>query len=249
MRLLLALVIGLVAPAGSAAGGDRVQTGPESGGDAAKSGPSSGVDRGSPGAPESDECAETIAGRVQAHYQGVRDLHARFAQTQHSVAFGGAADQPTRGEVWFAKPGRMRWSYEEPEPSLVVSDGATLWIYDPGAREVQVLPVDRAFLSGAAIQFLLGEGRILESFRVSAETCAGESVELALVPRAESTYERLVLQVRTDSGAVQGTEVFDLFGNRTRVRFEQVETNREPPEGLFRFEAPEGVRVLSLESP
>jgi len=57
----------------------------------------------------------------------------------------------TRGRVVFAKPGRMRWVYESPEPSLVVSDGETLWIYDPAAREAQRLPVTQGYLTGAAL--------------------------------------------------------------------------------------------------
>lgn len=196
----------------------------------------------------SDECAEEVARRVQAHYEGVRDLTARFVQTQRSVAFAGGEEE-ARGEVSFAKPGRMRWSYESPEPSLVVSDGEKLWIYDPEAREVQVLSVDQGFLSGAAFQFLLGEGRILDTYRVSARGCGEERTVLELVPRAESTYERLELEVDPAQGAVHATSVVDLFGNRTDVAFEEVRVNRGLEADLFRFEPPEGVRVLTLPGP
>lgn len=196
-------------------------------------------------------CVVELTDRVQAHYEGVRDLHAGFVQRQRSVVFGGSAEeQPAaRGEVWFAKPGRMRWSYREPEPSEVVTDGKTLWIYDPTAAEVQVLPVDEGFLSGAGFQFLLGEGRIRDSFQVTTEDCHLETARLTLTPRAESTYELLHLWVATGSGAVEQTEVADLFGNRTRVTFEGVETNQDPSDEFFRFDPPEGVRVLELTRP
>ncbi len=115
---------------------------------------------------KSPSCAEEVALRVQGHYEGVRDLQAEFSQSTHNAVLGDVpgAEIPARGRVVFAKPGRMRWVYESPEPSLVVSDGETLWIYDPTLKEVQVLSVDAGFLSGTAIQFLLGEGQILESF-------------------------------------------------------------------------------------
>jgi outer membrane lipoprotein carrier protein len=202
-------------------------------------------------APAPADCAESVARRVQARYDGVRDLRARFVQTTRSVAFGAESPdaEPARGEVAFAKPGRMRWSYEAPEPSLVVSDGETLWIYDPLAREVQVLDVDEGFLSGAALQFLLGNGRLLESFRVAAEGCGRAEVTLDLVPRAEATYERLRLDVDAASGEIRRTAVVDLFGNRTDVELSDVRTNQGLAPDLFRFEPPEGVRVLRLTEP
>jgi outer membrane lipoprotein carrier protein len=192
-------------------------------------------------------CARETALRVQARYEGVRDLRGRFRQTTWSVALGEAgAGEEARGEVVFAKPGRMRWSYQSPEPSLVVSDGRTLWIFDPTVREVQVLPVDQGFLSGAAIQFLLGQGRILDAFTVETRDCEADPAHLVLVPREPATYERLELRVDRASGEIRETEVLDLFGNRTRVAFEGVRTNSGPPDSLFRFEAPPGTRVLEV---
>jgi outer membrane lipoprotein carrier protein len=197
------------------------------------------------------DCAREIAARVQARYDGVQDLEARFTQKSKSVAFGGAgqATMEASGVALFAKPGRMRWTYEKPEPSVVVSDGQTLWIYDPTAREVQEFAVGQGFLSGTAVQFLLGEGRILDAFAVRAERCTGELVRLFLTPREETSYESLELLVAPSSGDVRGTAVVDLFGNRTDVTFESLVVNRHPDPARFRFQAEPGVRVLRANEP
>jgi outer membrane lipoprotein carrier protein len=195
-------------------------------------------------------CADAVAAAVQTRYEGVEDLVARFRQETRSVAFGGAAEpQAARGQVWFAKPGRMRWEYREPEPSVVVSDGSTLWIFDPTAREAQRLPVDRAFLSGAAIQFLLGEGDLRETFQIRPLACGGAVARLELRPRQESTYERLELSVESATGWITETRVHDLFGNETRVVFEDLTANQGIPDAHFDFEPPEDVRVLELPAP
>jgi outer membrane lipoprotein carrier protein len=198
--------------------------------------------------PNEADCSRAIALRVQARYEGVRDLRGRFRQSTWSVALGepSGAPEEARGEVVFAKPGRMRWSYESPEPSLVVSDGSKLWVFDPAAQEAQLLQVDQGFLSGAAIQFLLGQGRILDAFEVESPECDADPVRLVLVPREPATYERLELLVDRANGEIRQTEVFDLFGNRTRVTFEEVRTNTAPPDTLFRFEPPPGTRVLEI---
>jgi len=190
-------------------------------------------------------CAREVAARVQARYDGVRDLEAHFTQRSRSVAFGGSGpEMHARGVARFAKPGRMRWTYEEPERSVVVSDGQTLWIYDPAAKEIQEYPVGQGFLSGTAVQFLLGDGKILDAFEVHADTCEGETVRLFLRPRTETSYERLELVVVPKTGDVRETAVVDLFGNRTDVVFDSLRANRRPDASQFRLEPEPGVRVL-----
>lgn len=204
---------------------------------------------GDPGAAV-DPCVRAAVEAVQKRYESVRDLSARFEQTSQSVALGRAGtSSASRGTVVFAKPGRMRWHYEEPEESLVVSDGRWLWIYDPAHREAQKLEVGEAWLSGAAIQFLLGEGQILRDFDARADVCDAREAQLVLAPRRPATYEELRLRVDPRSGDVLETEVHDLLGNVTRVAFEDLEFDTDPAPELFRFQAPEGVTVLELEQP
>ena len=196
-------------------------------------------------------CAAAVAEKVQARYDAVRDLRARFVQRTTSVAFGSTpgAAMESRGEVVFAKPGRMRWSYEAPEPSLVVSDGQTVWIHDPVAKEAQELPLGPEFLSGAAIQFLLGDGRLADEFSIAAQGCGGPEVQLLLTPRKDSSYERLELGVEARSGEIRSTVVIDVLGNRTEVELSDPRANTGPAAGLFRFEPPEGTRVISVPPP
>jgi outer membrane lipoprotein carrier protein len=194
---------------------------------------------------ESDECMRNAAAAVQRRYEGVRDLQAGFVQTTRAA--GRSKPVTSRGTVVMAVPGRMRWSYEEPEPSLLVSDGKTLWIYDPDYGEAQRLLVgDGSYLSGAAIQFLLGEGDLFREFQVSALSCELEAVELVLVPREPASYEKLQILVDPATGDVSRTHVVDLLGNTTRVEFKDLQVNRVPPASTFRFEPPEGVSVVDL---
>jgi outer membrane lipoprotein carrier protein len=195
----------------------------------------------------SGDCAGAIAERVQRRYDAVQDLRARFVQRTARVSLGSAPAEALEagGEVVFAKPGRMRWSYEQPAASLVVSDGSTLWIHDPEAREAQQLPLGPEFLSGAAIQFLLGEGRLRDEFAIAARGCGEGEVELVLTPRRDAAYERLELRADPRTGEVRETRVVDVFGNRTDVRLTEVRTNTRPDAALFRFVPPEGTRVLS----
>ncbi len=199
--------------------------------------------------PES-ACADEVAARVQHYYESVRDFAADFEQTTRSAVFGGALPglaEPARGQVVLAKPGKMRWTYTHPEASLVVSDGVTLWLYSPVHKEAQRLPVTQGYLTGAALQFLLGEGQLLDTFRVSASGCGGDGrVELSLSPRESASYERLGLTVLEATGEVVATGIVDLFGNETRISFQQIRRNQDPAAETFQFEPEDDVDVIEL---
>ena len=197
-----------------------------------------------------EACITRAVESIQRRYEAVRDLSADFVQNTRSVALGAeGAVATSRGSVVFAKPGKMRWAYQEPEPSLVVSDGRWLWVYDPAHQEVQKLPVGEGFLSGATIQFLLGEGEIRRDFEVTADACSDAKVELVLVPRRDASYEKLRVRSDPATGELLETTVIDLLGNVTQIAFSGMRTNRAPADALFRFDAPAGVRVIELEPP
>jgi len=193
-------------------------------------------------------CAAPAVAALQARYEKVKDLSADFVQESHTLALGGPGHAASsHGRVVFAKPGRMRWSYIGPEESLLVSDGEWMWIFDPAAGEAQKLPVTQAALSGAGVQFLLGEGDLLAEFAVAELACGADEARLELLPRVPAAYEKLRIVVELASGQMRETEVTDLFGNVTSIRFENIRVNTEPGPEVFRFEPPEGVDVIELE--
>jgi len=196
-----------------------------------------------------DRCRDRAAAAVQSRYEGVRDVSARFEQTTHAAKLGTASTPPatTHGHVTLAKPGKMRWTYEEPEPSVVVSDGKTVWIFDPAFREVQKLPAASGFLTGAAAQFLLGAGDMRRDFQVTAVSCDEGGAELELTPRAVASYEKLFLNVDVATGDVRQTRIVDLLGNVVVVAFRDQRFNLKPSDSEFHFQVPDGVKVIEIQ--
>jgi outer membrane lipoprotein carrier protein len=225
-------------------------TGSSAGSDAAKADKKQATPaRGAADAQEA--CRKHAVGAIQRRYESIRDLRARFVQTTRPASVGDRASESTtsRGSVVVAKPSRMRWSYESPEPSLVVSDGKTLWIYDPAFAEAQRLPADGAFFSGAALQFLLGRGDMEREFAIRLVSCQEKSVELELTPREPTSYEKIFLVANPGTGDVSRTRIDDLLGNSTVVEFSDLQVNLDPAADLFRFEPPANVRVIDLSQP
>lgn len=200
-------------------------------------------------APVSSGCVDETIDALQRRYESISDFRADFAQTTRSVALPGASGgDVARGTVVFAKPSKMRWAYTAPEPSLTISDGKTLWIYDPARSEVQRMSGIGGYFSGAAVQFLVGEGDVRRDFVVTELECTPETGELELVPRVDASYEKLRIVVDRATGELRKSTVIDLLGNVTEVEFSGVQANQHPDDGVFRFTPPDGVEVIDLDA-
>ncbi len=61
----------------------------------------------------------------------------------------------------------MRWEFETPDKQTIVSDGETLYSYDPDLNQVSETPLKQALKSSSAISFLLGIGNINRDFKAA----------------------------------------------------------------------------------
>ncbi|HEX7124361.1 MAG TPA: outer membrane lipoprotein carrier protein LolA [Thermodesulfobacteriota bacterium] len=189
--------------------------------------------------------------RVQQTYDQTRDLTARFTQESTSAALG--RSQRAEGRVTIRKPGKMRWDYEgrSGKPGqVIVSDGKTLWIYNPEDRSVIKSEIGGA-LERTPLAFLMGLGELTRDFEVGrppADLALGRpgDVVLELTPKeAIAALQNLYLAVDPERALVTAALIVDPFGNRTRLAFEDIRTNTGVPESRFAFTVPPGVQVVT----
>jgi outer membrane lipoprotein carrier protein len=191
-----------------------------------------------------DEAVE----KVQTKYAKVTTLTADFTQESTSKMLGQTQKTEARGRVYFQRPGRMRWEYETRPKNVWVSDGTTLWFYQPEENQVLLEEVDpeegRLFMA-----FLVGESDLRKDFEIhhwgeeAEETRGGYRIELT--PRQpHAMMDKLVLIIDKRTHHVRGAEVYDVYGNVTHTRLKRIRINSELEEDLFRFEIPEGTEVI-----
>ncbi|TMA37671.1 MAG: outer membrane lipoprotein carrier protein LolA [Deltaproteobacteria bacterium] len=96
-----------------------------------------------PAPARADELAEALR-MLQQRYESTRTLVAKFSQEVESPTLAGKLT--SSGTLNFEKPNRMRWDYAPPERQTILSDGDTLWIYQPDEKQVapRGLPGDDA---------------------------------------------------------------------------------------------------------
>jgi outer membrane lipoprotein carrier protein len=151
------------------------------------------------------------------------------------------------------KPGKMRWDYEGKggKPGQVlVSDGKTLWIYNPDDKAVIRDEIGGA-LERTPLAFLMGLGELTRDFDVARPAQpvtlgrAGDVV-LLLTPRTPiAALQELYLAVDPARSLVTAALIVDPFANRTRIAFDQIRQNTGVPDSRFSFDVPPGVQVVT----
>jgi outer membrane lipoprotein carrier protein len=180
--------------------------------------------------------------RLQARYESTRTLTADFTQTVESRTL--ATPLSSHGTVAFEKPDRMRWSYAAPDEQLIVGDGTTLWIYQPGDKQVIEAPLGEAFHATTPVTFLAGLGRLDRDFDASLERDEPERWVLKLVPRKDAGIGTLGLVVSKKDAAIEEARITDPLGTTTRIAFSHEKLNASLDAALFRFTPPSGVDVV-----
>ena len=66
--------------------------------------------------PQENDNLEAIIDQIQQKYEKINDFNSKFTQEATVRALNQV--QKAKGEVWFKKPGKMRWNYYTPTTSL-----------------------------------------------------------------------------------------------------------------------------------
>lgn len=179
--------------------------------------------------------------RLTGLLQQAETLTGRFSQL--SLDGSGTQLQETSGELALQRPGQFRWHTDEPMEQLLVSDGKTVWLYDPDLEQVTIQTLDQRLTHTPALLLSGDVSSISENFEVSHKE-AGEVVDFTLRPKAKDTlFDNLRLSFR--GGVINDMQMIDGVGQRTNILFNGVRVNEPLAAGLFTFEIPEGTDVIS----
>jgi outer membrane lipoprotein carrier protein len=187
-----------------------------------------------------------VVDQVQHRYDAATDFRARFTQTLTSAAMGRKTN--SAGEVMFKKPGRMRWDYEKPEKATYVTDGGTLWLYEPEDHQAFKQDLKSSQLP-AALAFLTGKGKLANEFDIAEAPkgpygAPGDHL-LALSPKVPQPQVKSILfVVDPKTFDVRESVITDAQGNVNDLVFSDIRVNTRVPEATFHFAPPAGVRVI-----
>ena len=182
--------------------------------------------------------AATAIEQLQDFVSNTQSATGNFVQSGASLG----PDQASRGEFAFARPGKFRWSVQEPYPQLLVADGTEVFFHDIDLNQVTVRPMSGA-LGATPAAILFGTGNIDDRFVMRDEGQMDGLAWLEADPREkEAGFVRIRIGFRDSLPAAM--EVLDAFNNISQFEFSNVQRNPELAPDLFNFELPEGVDIV-----
>ena len=197
-------------------------------------------------APAGTLTSAKVVERVQAFYDKTRAFSADFSQRYTFRATRRV--MRSSGKVSFKKPGMMHWNYTRGTKKMFISDGKTLWIYQPEDNQVMVQPFAHRKLS-SSLQFLWGQGRLGQEFHImfikkKSLKRPGHHV-LKLIPKKnEGYFKELIFVVDGQTYQVRETFVIDLVGNINHMTFKDIRTGVTLKPSFFKFHIPKGANVI-----
>jgi outer membrane lipoprotein carrier protein len=198
-------------------------------------------------AAERQEDAELVVEKLQKRYESTQDFVAVFQQETEIRSLNRRTRG--RGKLYFKRPGKMLWRYEEPRGQWVLADGKSFYYYQPEQGQVLKSPLRNAWNSEIPLSFLLGLGSLKRDFRATLKGSGGEEYQLQLLPKTDQgRIGQLLLGVDARSFDIRWAQVVDPVGNITTIRFSGLQRDGGLKDSLFHVEIPKGAEVVELGS-
>ena len=208
----------------------------------------------SPLCARADESLLTILQGIQKHYGGLPGLTLPYERAVITKSMALLGDQMksdlATGRIFFKPPHFLRIEQEKPAPESVISDGDTLWWYNPKKSEVFRYKSSKLGhelkLLGEIFQGLRG---VEESFMVVlAGTDEGGNYRLELTPKPPwPDITDILLTVARGDYHITVMEIHNVIGGLTRFTLGPPTAQKTFEPGFFQFQPPDGVRVIEGE--
>lgn len=177
-------------------------------------------------------------------------LDAKFSQTTTTTANPARANQGLRpshmnrnysGVMQVKRPGQFRWETTSPMQQLIVTNGQTVWIYDPDLEQATRQQMDSQMSNTPALLLSGQPDQIRKAFRVTQPN--RNQASFVLYPRSkDSSFESLTIRFQGDVPSQMVLQ--DSLGQKTDIQFTDVKLNPRLNDQLFVFKPPVGTDVI-----
>jgi outer membrane lipoprotein carrier protein len=188
---------------------------------------------------------ESIVDSLQKNYDATVEFMAEYRQQTEVKALN--RHLKAWGTLYFKRPGKMLWRYEEPKDQFVVTDEKHLYFFQPEQKQIIKTPLKAAFRSDIPLSFLLGIGSLKKDFNVTLKATEEDHYVLQLQPKTDpGGFSEVLLGVGKKSFDIVWASVRDASNNLTTLSFSGMRKGVGLKDSLFQVEIPDGIDVVEL---
>lgn len=172
---------------------------------------------------------------LQQRLGRVNSFYANFSQKVTDS--GGTSVQDGEGELWVKRPNLFNWHMTLPDESVIVSDGKTLWFYNPFVEQVSATWLKDATSNTPFMLIARNQSSDWQNYHVSQQ---GD--HFSLTPKSTTgNLKKFTIDV-TSAGIINQFSAIEQDGQRSEYRLKR-QQNSEIAMSTFTFTPPAGVTV------
>jgi outer membrane lipoprotein carrier protein len=182
---------------------------------------------------------------VEAKYSNAATLEATFTQVNEVASMN--RKKTSSGLIWLKRPDKFRWQTNEPEPNLLVSNGAKFWFYTPPFDEGDNGQV--IIKKSSEVQTDLARALLAGSFSAAKDittiTAKKDNV-FTVVPHEGSagTVKEAEVVIDASKKTIEKVTLVHEGGNRSEIKLSQITLGKKLDDTMFKFDPPPGTEVV-----
>jgi outer membrane lipoprotein carrier protein len=188
-----------------------------------------------------DPKLDALLKSVETRYNKAKTLQVLFKE---EYTPRGKPRRIESGLLMLRKPGKMRWDYADPKGKQFVSDGKSVWLYNPVDNMVEKMKLKETDDMRAPLAFLLGKLDFAKEFRNLTARAEGDMTRILAEPKTDTLPYSAVEFVVFADGRIREVKV-TTFDKATLVfTFDQERMNPPIDDKQFQFQTPQGATVV-----
>jgi len=152
------------------------------------------------------------------------------------------------GKLAISKPNLVNWKTITPDETAIISDGNTLWFYDPFIEQASAYSLAKSIHNTPILLLTSDEPRLWQQYNVIEQSVDVENgLRFVVMPKdSNSQIKKLTLTFnKTKVNDIELSEFSfqDATGQISQISLSQFNAKTKPEASLFTFSLPEGVRL------
>jgi len=148
--------------------------------------------------------------------------------------------QNASGTLAVKKTNLVHWNTAEPDESLLVSDGSTLWFFDPFVEQVSAFLLEKALMNTPILLLTSNDPALWQHYSVSS---MDDNNYLIHANDNNAQVKTLELNFKDNTSELNSFTILDATGQLSYFKLSQFDEKNTPANSLFTFNIPEGVQL------
>lgn len=172
--------------------------------------------------------AALVRQRINAVAAKMRTMTCDFVQTKTVRMLN--SKLVSRGKMYYAQPGKLRWQYTSPYQYTFILNGSQVYLKNRGRNDVINIQQNKMFQEITRIMMNTVVGRTVSNsrdFKV-ALSGAGNSWKAVMTPQSKTMrqmFRNIIVHFNLQKGMVSAVELIEKNGDRTVIVLKNVRTN------------------------